>query len=130
MTDQVIQYALGLWGEAERDAINPDIRDKILSRPRARELAKMEVPQPSIDEIRRRYGGPGVNDDDLMLRYFAGIQDVAAMRAAPRSEHAVDGRQPLLSLIDQLGKKTRFSQIRIEKGDLVLHIAKSDAPIA
>ena len=31
VTDQVIQYALGFWGEAERASINPDIRDRILS---------------------------------------------------------------------------------------------------
>lgn len=125
ITDQVIQYALGFWGEAESAAMNPNLRDKILSRARAKELARLQVPEPSIEAVRRRYGGPGVSDDDLMLRYFAGTQDVAAMRAAPRSERAVDGRLPLLTLINELAKRTRFSQIKIEKGSLVLHMAKA-----
>ena len=124
ITDQVIQYALGFWGEAESAAMNADIRDKILSCPRAKELARLQIPEPSIETVRRQYGGPGVSDDELMLRYFAGTQDVAAMRAAPRSERAVDGRLPLLTLINELGKKKRFSQIKIEKGDLVLHMTK------
>ena len=125
VTDQVIQYALGLWGKAEAEAMNPNLRDKILARARAKELTGLQVPEPSIEEVRRQYGGPGVSDDDLMLRYFAGTEDVAAMRAAPRSEHAVDGRLPLLTLIDELAKRPGVSQIKIEKGDLVFHMARA-----
>ena len=125
ITDQVIQYALGFWGEAESAAMNPNLRDKILSRPRAKELARLQVPEPSIEAVRRQYGGPGVSDDDLMLRYFAGTQDVAAMRAAPRSERAVDGRLPLLTLINELAKRPGFSQLKIEKGGLVLRMARA-----
>lgn len=126
ITDQVIQYALGLWGEAESAAMDPNLRDRILSHPRAKELAGFQIPEPSIDEVRRHFGGPGVSDDDMMLRYFAGTEDVAAMRAAPRSERALDGKLPLVTLIDELGKKTRFSQIRIEKGNLIVHMARSE----
>jgi oxaloacetate decarboxylase alpha subunit len=125
VTDQVIQYALGLWGEAESAAMNPNLRDRILSRPRAKELARLQVPEPSIEAVRQQYGGPGVSDDDLMLRYFAGTEDVAAMRAAPRSERTVDGRLPLLTLINELAKRPGLSQIRIEKGDLVLRLARA-----
>jgi len=125
VTDQVIQYALGFWGKAESAAMNPNLRDKILSRSRAKELSRLQVPEPPIEAVRRQYGGPGVSDDDLMLRYFAGTEDVAAMRAAPRSEHAVDGRLPLLTLIDELAKRPGVSQIKIEKGDLVFHMARA-----
>ena len=123
--DQVIQYALGFWGEAESAAMNPNLRDKILSRSRAKELARLQVPEPSIEAVRRQYGGPGVSDDDLMLRYFAGTEDVAAMRAAPRSERAVDGRLSLLTLINELAKRPGFSQIKIEKEGLVLNMARA-----
>jgi len=125
ISDQVIQYALGFWGEAESAAMNPNLRDKILSRSRAKELSRLQVPEPPIEAVRRQYGGPGVSDDDLMLRYFAGTEDVAAMRAAPRSGHAVDARLPLLTLINELAKRTSVSQIKIEKGDLVLHMVRA-----
>lgn len=126
ITDQVIQYALGLWGEAESAAMDPNLRDRILSHPRAKELAGFRIPEPSIEEVRKHFGGPGVSDDELMLRYFAGTEDVAAMRAAPRSARAVDGRLPLVTLINELGKKTRFSDIRIEKENLVIHMARTE----
>ena len=39
VTDQVIRYALGHYGEDGHTLMDPDVRDKILDRPRARELA-------------------------------------------------------------------------------------------
>jgi oxaloacetate decarboxylase alpha subunit len=37
VTDQVIQYALGLWGREGGELMDPDVKDRILSRSRARE---------------------------------------------------------------------------------------------
>src|SRR5262245_63413663 len=37
VTDQVIQYALGIWGREAPSLMDPEVKDKILSRPRARE---------------------------------------------------------------------------------------------
>jgi oxaloacetate decarboxylase alpha subunit len=37
VTDQVIQYALGLWGKEAPELIDPNVKDKILSRGRAKE---------------------------------------------------------------------------------------------
>ena len=128
ITDQVIQYALGFWGEAESAAINPDIRDRILSRPRAKELARWRPPEPSIVEVRKHLGGAGVSDDELLLRYLAGTQEVAAMRAAARSERSVDGRLPLVTLINELAKRTSLSQVRIEKGDMTLRLERTGRP--
>src|SRR3970282_49152 len=53
--DEVIQYALGLWGEEECSSIDPNVRDRILDRLRARELAHWQPPQPSLNEVRREY---------------------------------------------------------------------------
>ena len=126
VTDQVIQYALGLWGEAESGAMNANVRDQIVSRPRAKELARWHPPQPSIQEVRRQFGGPGVSYDDMMLRYFAGTEAVSAMRAAPRPELRGDGRLPLVTLLDDLAKRTSISRVKIEKGDqLVLHVSRA-----
>jgi oxaloacetate decarboxylase alpha subunit len=47
VTDQVIQYALGLWGEEGATDMDPDVKEKILNRPRARELAKWVPPEPT-----------------------------------------------------------------------------------
>ena len=40
VTDQTILYALGYWGGDEAiEAMEPDVRDRILARPRAREIS-------------------------------------------------------------------------------------------
>lgn len=126
ISDQVIQYALGFWGEAESAAVKPDVRDRILSNPRARELAGWRPPEPSIEEVRQQFGGAGVGDDELLLRYLAGNEAVASLRAAPlRSERSVDGRMPLVTLVDELAKKSSLSQIRIERDGFLFHMTRA-----
>ena len=127
LTDQMIQYALGLWGEAESAAIAPNLRDKILTSQRAKELAGWQPPEPSIEEVRQQFGGPGVGDDELLLRYLAGNDVVAAMRAAPpKSAHGIDGRLTLFTLVTELAKKSSLSQIKIQKKGFFLHMARAE----
>jgi oxaloacetate decarboxylase alpha subunit len=86
VSDEIIKYALGFYGEEEASSIDPNVRDKILDRPRAKQLAGSKPSEPSVDELRKKWGGTGISDDEVLLRYFAGDQEVAAMRAtAPRS---------------------------------------------
>jgi len=125
VTDQVLEYALGFWGAAERDAMDPNARDRILSRPRAREVAAWTPPDTTVAELRRQFGGPGVDDDEMMLRYFAGIEETKAMRAAPPRDPSLDSNQPLVRLIGALAKKERFGLVRIEKGATVIQLGRS-----
>ena len=127
-SDQIIQYALGFWGKAESDAIDPDLRDRICSTPRAKELAQWRIPEPSLEEVRQQLGGPGLTDDELVLRYFAGTDAVTTMHAAPpRSEFDIDGKLPILTLIKELMKKPHVSQISISRGDLTLRLVGSQS---
>ena len=117
---------MGLGGEAEGAAMDPNLRDRILASPRAKELAGWQPPEPSIGEVRKNFGGPGVSDDELLLRYLAGNDAVVALRAAsPRSEHGIDARLPLAILINELAKKTGLSQIKIEKKGFLFHLARA-----
>lgn len=85
VSDEIIRYALGFYGEEEASSIDPNVRDKLLDRPRAKQLARLNPAEPSVDELRKKWGGTGISDDEVLLRYFAGAQEVAAMRAtAPR----------------------------------------------
>ena len=124
VTDEVIQYALGLWGEEESSSVDPDVKDKILSRSRAKELAGWEPPEPSLKEMRRKLGGRGISDDDLLLRYFAGEDEVAAMRAAAPPKNYISVSRPLVALIGELTQRTDCHNITIQKGDLSLHLEK------
>jgi hypothetical protein len=77
--DEVIQYACGYYGEPA-GPIDPNIMDKILSSPRAKEVAANPPPQPSIEDLRKQYG---TNDDDeLILRALVPEADLNKMWAA------------------------------------------------
>ena len=122
VTDEVIQYVLGLWGGEESSSVVPDVKDKILSRSRAKEMAKWIPPEPSLKEMRRKLGGRGVSDDEMLLRYFAGEDEVAVMQAAPPSRDYVNARSPLVALIGELTHMTDCHHIYIRKGDLSLYL--------
>ncbi|OGQ49447.1 MAG: hypothetical protein A3I10_02690 [Deltaproteobacteria bacterium RIFCSPLOWO2_02_FULL_57_26] len=124
VTDQVIQYALGLWGKEGGTSMDPNVKDKILNRPRARELAKWEPPEPSVQEIRRKHGGPGISDEELLLRWILSKDEIAAMRAAGPPKEYLSAAQPLVALIEELSKRSDCSQIRLQKGDLLVALEK------
>lgn len=116
--DDWIYYALGFWGEEARAAINPEIMDKIMSTPRAKELLNWEPPEPSLQEVREQFGGSGIPDDELLLRYIIGNDDdIKAMRAAgPVKENEYVGAQtPLVALIGELVKQRELGYVGIQK---------------
>src|SRR5437879_11810530 len=53
VTDQVIRYALGHFGEEAVTAMDQEVRAKILDRPRAKEIMSMPREQPSTGGMRR-----------------------------------------------------------------------------
>ena len=63
--DEVIQYACKHYGETVAP-IDPNVLDKIMSAPRAKEIAANPPEQPTIEELRKRYGAK--DDDELILR--------------------------------------------------------------
>ncbi len=124
VTDEVIQYALGLWGEEESSSMDPNTRDKILGRPRARELAKWEPEPTTLKDLRAKLGGSGVSDDELLLRYFAGKEEVEAMRKAgpPRTYLTVEN--PLVALIEEVSKKKTLPLFYMRKGNISIRLEK------
>lgn len=124
VTDQVIQYALGLWGKEAPALMDPDVKDKILSRSRAKEYESWELPALSLKEVRSRFGGPSVSDEELVLRVYAGEEAVKAMHAARLPKEYLSTKQPLVRLIEELSKKKDCSQISIRKRDLSFTLGK------
>jgi oxaloacetate decarboxylase alpha subunit len=125
VTDQVIQYALGLWGSEGSDNMDPAAKAKILNRPRAREIEKIEHPEPTLAEVRQQYGGAHLSDEELLLRFYAGPEFVDALKLAPPRKEYLDARQPLVRLVEELGKK-KLGHVYIRKGDFSLTIQRSE----
>jgi oxaloacetate decarboxylase alpha subunit len=119
VTDQTIHYALGRWGGQEAiDAMHPEVRAKILDRPRGRELAAWEIPEPSVEDIREQYGRPGLSDEEMLLRFEVTEAEIAAARAAGGPREYLSADEPLVVLLQELSKRTNRATILVQKGDL------------
>jgi oxaloacetate decarboxylase (Na+ extruding) subunit alpha len=125
VTDQTIQYALGLWGKEGAELMDPHVKDKILSRPRAKEWIKWEPPDPSLEQVRRQFGGPSVSDEELLLRVFAGEEHVKAIQSIGAPTEYLNAARPLVRLVEELTKKSDRHQIYIRKGDLSIRLERS-----
>jgi len=127
VTDQIIQYALGYWGKEGAELMAPEVKAKILDRPRAKKWAERQPPEPTIAEIRKKMDAEHVSDEELLLRWNLGVDEIEAMRAAGAPKEYLTARQPLVNLLDSLSKRTEYRQIVIQKGDMVLSLQKDVA---
>jgi oxaloacetate decarboxylase alpha subunit len=121
VSDEVIQYSLGLWGREPVTHMNQEVRAKILDRPRGREIMKWDPPQPSLKEVRAQYG-ENISDEEMILRAFGGNETAAALGKSSSPEDFVSARQPLVTLIEELTKRRAFKHVVVQKGDLSLSL--------
>jgi len=127
VTDQIIQYALGYWGKEGAELMAPEVKARIMDRPRAKELAEWQPPEPTVAEIRKKMDAEHVSDEELLLRWNLGVDEIEAMRAAGAPKEYLTARLPLVNLLDSLSKRTEYRQIVIQKGDMVLSLQKDVA---
>ena len=104
--------------------MDPEVKAKILDRPRARELENFEIPQVSLDEVRKQYGGPNLSDEELLLRFYAGPEFVDALKSAPPRKEYLDARQPLVKLVEELTRKGDLGHVYIQSGDFSLSVGR------
>jgi len=121
--DQVIQYALGIWGKEGAELMDAQVKDKILSRPRAREWSQWEQPAPSLHEMRQKYG-IHLSDEDLILHYFAGADYVKALPDHGKPREYLDATQPLVKIIEQLAKRKDSNQVYIKQPGFTVRMEK------
>lgn len=124
VTDQSIQYALGHWGKEAPAVMDANVKDKILNRPRANDWRHWSPTDLSLKEVRQKFGGPGVSDEELILRVITGEAAVKTMLAAGAPKEYVSAAQPLVKLVGELAKRKDCNQVYIKKGDLTLRLEK------
>lgn len=122
VTDEIIKYTLGEYGEEASGGVEPDARSTILDRPRAKDLASQDHHEPSLDEIRRSFGGPGISDDELLLRYtVGGEEDVKALREAGPFKKYPSASSPVVELVkDFTARNSNYLAIKQPGMSLVL----------
>jgi oxaloacetate decarboxylase (Na+ extruding) subunit alpha len=124
VTDQIIQYALGYWGREGAELLDPAVKAKILDRPRAKEWAKWQPPEPTIEEIRKKMGAEGVSDEELLLRWNLNVEEIAVMRAAGPPKEYLTAQQPLVNLLHELSKRSDYRQIFVQKGAMTISLQR------
>jgi oxaloacetate decarboxylase (Na+ extruding) subunit alpha len=113
VSDQVIRYVLGRFGRPTAP-VDPDVADRILSRPRARELMAEPPPAPPA-ELRKRFP-PGISDEEFLLRATMPAGEVDAMLAAgPARRRYNPDLKPMLDLLAGLGRRPGVSGVVIDK---------------
>jgi oxaloacetate decarboxylase alpha subunit len=125
VTDQIIQYALGYWGREGAELMEPAVKAKILDRPRAKEWAQRQPPEPTVQELRKKMNAEGVSDEEFLLRWNLNVDEIETMRAAGAPKEYITARQPLVNLIDALSKRNDYRRIVIQKGATVISLQKS-----
>jgi oxaloacetate decarboxylase alpha subunit len=124
ITDEVILYALGFWGEEEAASIDANVKDRILGRPRAKELRRMKPPEMSLADFRAKFGGAGVSDDHALLNYFAGNDYVAAMKAAGALREYAGAGSPVIALIEGLATQKGRRSFHFQRPGLKLQMRR------
>jgi oxaloacetate decarboxylase alpha subunit len=124
--DELILHAQGVFGEDSGFSwMDQNLKDRLLSLPRAVELANRQNPDISLKEIREKLGGPTLSDEEFLLRYvMKGDQEIKAMRAAgpPRQYHSA--ASPLATLIQDLKKYSGVRYVQVQRGDTSLILRK------
>lgn len=120
--DEVIQYAAEHYGQPVAP-IDGDVHDRILASPRAKEILRNPPEQPTIEELRRRYGTD--DDDDLLLRALVPEADLRRMREAGPVKRSF----PLLSSpeLDQVARLMRIVKspvVQIRSAELSLDLIR------
>jgi oxaloacetate decarboxylase alpha subunit len=95
--------------------MDAEVKAKILNRRRAKELENFEVPDITLEEVRKQYGGPSLSDEELLLRYYAGPEFVNALKTAPPRKEYLDAKKPLAKLVEQVIRKEKLDMFTFEE---------------
>jgi oxaloacetate decarboxylase alpha subunit len=121
VSDETIRYFLGHFGDPPAP-VDPDVAERILSRPRAQELRTLEPVR--LEGARARFGR-GISDEELLLRLTMPGEQVDAIgspapaRVAPPHASASEGseRGPTLMLLDEVARRPAITHLRVETDD-------------
>jgi hypothetical protein len=101
------------------------VLEKMTSLPEAQGFLNWIQPQPTIKELRKEMGRPGISDDELLLRLLFAEEHVEqTIAAGPIKKDFPRGDKSVVTLIDELTKRCDHHFTRIRKGDFSLQLSK------
>ena len=115
VSDETVRYFLGHYG-APPAPVDPDIAERVLSRPQARQLG--ELKPISLEGARGRFGRR-ISEEELLLRLTMPGEQVDAMieaRGRPAPAPAARPRaSPLVALLRELAGRPAISRLELAK---------------
>ena len=128
--DEVFKYVLGFYGKTVAP-IDPNVLDKILGSARGKEFLKWQPPQPSIQDLRRQFGGR-LSDDQLLLQLMLPEESVEGIHALTASPVKTDYPSPALEnnevvLVRELSQQANLAFVNFQKGDLSITLKRNAA---
>ena len=116
VTDQSIRFALGHFGGNVAHDMNPDVREKILNSPRAKELSRSSFQELSLSELRKNLDAQSLSDEDFLLSYLMRKEDIQKMRSKGTHVELYQTEGLSLSeLIKDLSSVAKGNMIHISK---------------
>jgi oxaloacetate decarboxylase (Na+ extruding) subunit alpha len=117
VSDETVRYFLGHYGDSPAP-VDPDIAERVLSRPQARQLR--DLTPISLDGARERFGRR-ISDEELLLRLTMPAEQVDAMIAAKEkpapAPAARPGRSPVVTLLQELARRPAISEFSLTRSD-------------
>lgn len=122
--DEVIHYLLGHYGPIH-GTVNQNVRDRVLSSARAKQIAQWERPEPSLKEIRSRFAA-GISDEELLLRYMNSEDEVnKTLAAGPvRKDPRRSANRIIENIVDLVGEKSTATAFSVSSPDFSVHLSK------
>ncbi|MGI9246847.1 MAG: pyruvate carboxylase [Steroidobacteraceae bacterium] len=121
--DEVVQYAAGYYGKTVAP-VDPDILDRIMSSPRAKDVLAQPPEQPTLEDLKKRYGTDDL--DELILRATVPAADIAAMRAAgPVKQTFPLLSSPELERVRQMMKIQQLPVIEIKSAAMTMSLRRN-----
>jgi oxaloacetate decarboxylase alpha subunit len=117
--DELIMFAQGIYGEDSGYTwMDQELKDRLLGSARAGELAARGAREVTMAELRRQLGGPGVSDEEFLMRYIMkGTKEIEAMRAAGDPKRYSGASLPLVTLIREISRHSGVRYVRIRRGE-------------
>ena len=122
--DGLIETALGVWGweDAGVPWMKPNLKDRLLSHPNAKIIAKkyerkneIQAEEGSVDMIRKSYGMTNASDEDFLL-YHLMKGDTEIKKIEPPKTYYT-GKEPLALLLKELSKDHEINRLQMQKGN-------------
>jgi oxaloacetate decarboxylase alpha subunit len=122
--DENLLYLAGHFGP-QPGPVSPEVLDRAFSSDRGKEFQDWSPPQPTITEIRHKYGET-LSDEELLLRYLIPGGDVDAMFAAgPVQRNLVPpDESPHVRWIRDLMSSTTARSLSARYGDVSVTLSR------